>query len=65
LLSKLLLLQRFDVAMSVPSLPLIMAALLSVCTKEEQRSVIQFLLSEVYQETKSIYNFQHNMETVY
>ena len=30
----------------VASLPLIMAALLSVCTKEEQRWVIQFLLSQ-------------------
>jgi hypothetical protein len=41
-----------------------MAAPLSVCTKEEQRSVICFCGLKVYQELKSIEDFQHNMGTV-
>jgi hypothetical protein len=42
-----------------------MAAPLSVCTKEEQRSVIRFFFGlKVYQELKSIEDYQLNMGTV-
>jgi hypothetical protein len=41
-----------------------MAAPLSVCTKEEQRSVILFCGLKVYQQLKSIGDFQHNTGSV-
>ena len=42
-----------------------MAAPLSVCTKEEQRSVIHFCGLKVYQGPKYIEDFQHNAGTVF
>jgi hypothetical protein len=42
-----------------------MAVLLFVCTKEQQRSLIQFLWSDVFQGLQSIKNFQHNMGTAF
>jgi hypothetical protein len=44
---------------------LTMAAPLSICTKEKQRSVIRFCGLKVYQGPKSIEDFQHNMGTVF
>ena len=41
-----------------------MTAPLSICTKEEQRVVIQFLWTEGVPGQKFIADFQHNMVTV-
>jgi len=41
-----------------------MAASLSVCTKKEQRDVIRFCGLKVYQELKSIEDYQLNMGPV-
>jgi hypothetical protein len=42
-----------------------MAAVLSVCTKEEQHSMIGVRGQKVYQVLQSIKDFQHNMGTVF
>ena len=46
-------------------LPLIMAAPLYLCTKEEQRSVIRFYGRKLYQGPQSIKDFRYKTGTVY
>ena len=55
-----------SVSSFVPTVTLTMADTLSVCTKEEQRSVIRFFCAlKVYQGPKSLVDFQHNTGTVF